>query len=61
MDTNSLKRSRSRCFQGINSRLETLEQLIRLNVIFPQHPMFSKVRHTIAVIKIHALLILDLA
>lgn len=61
MDTKSLKRSRSRYSQGINSCLATLEQLIRLRIVFPQQPMCSKVRHTIAVIEIHALLILDIA
>lgn len=59
MDTNNLKRSRSRYFQGINSCLATSEQLIRLRIVFPQQRLSSKVRHTIAVIKIHALLILD--
>lgn len=55
---NSLRRSRSRYSQGINSCLETSEQFIRLRIVFPQQPMCSKVRHTIAVFKIHALLIL---
>ena len=55
MDTNSL-RSRSRYSQGINSCLETLEQLIRLTIVFPWHPLCSQVRHTSAVIKIHTFL-----
>lgn len=60
MDTNSVK-SRFRYSYGTHSFLEALEQLSRLKIVFPQQPLCSKVRHTIAVIKIHTLLILKIA